>query len=192
MKKDLKLGLGPTDMLLLWISMILWLAVFLIGTLVNSEPYRNRFAAFEGGIVGTIETGLVVIITYTLTNVAFLCILAGVLGVLGTKAILVSDAQASQETYRDTTSPKNSAIIRGFLVYLTVIAGVLILGNDPAHTTQIQYVRLAGLMSLAGFVVNYRPAIFGELLQRAGSLIAQSTTQSNDQGKTNINTILPQ
>ncbi|MCP4260000.1 MAG: hypothetical protein GY774_21170 [Planctomycetes bacterium] len=182
MKKEHKFGLDTTDMLLLWIAMILWLSLFLVGTLVNSEPYRKRFGDFEGGIAATIGTGLIVLFTYTLTNVAFLCILGGVLGVLGTKAILVSDAQAGQEP-RDTTSPRNSAIIRGFVVYLTVIAGVLILGNDPAQTTQLQYVRLAGLMSIAGFVVNYRPAIFGQLLQRAGSLIEQSTIQSDDQGK---------
>lgn len=188
MKRALKLGLEPADMVLLWISIVLWLSIFLVGTLVNSEPYRDRFATFEGGIVETIKTGLVVVITYTLTNVAFLCILAGVLGMLGTKAVLGSNAQASQEADRDTTSPKNSAIIRSFFVYLTVIAGVLILGNDPARTTQLQYVRLAGLMSLAGFVVNYKPAVFGELLQRAGGLLNQPQTQTDNQ---NGATLLP-
>jgi hypothetical protein len=191
MKKEHKFGLNSMDMLLLWIAMILWLSLFLIGTLVNSEPYRKKFAAFEGGFLGTIENGLIVIFTYTLTNVAFLCILGGILGVLGTKAILVSDEQANQEP-RDTTSPRNSAIIRGFLIYLTVIAGVLILGNDPAQTSQIQYVRLAGLMSLAGFIFNYRPTIFGELLQRAGNFMTQSTTDSNKQSNTNTNTTQPQ
>ena len=125
--------------------------------------------------MGTMKSGLLSMLTYTLTNVAFLCILAGVLGVLGNRAVLRPGEQAKQNRDRDTTSPKNSAILRGFLVYLTLIAGVLILGDNPAAPTQIQYVRLAGFMSLAGFVVNYSPAIFGQLLQRAGSLIAHST-----------------
>ena len=191
MKTNLKSGLDYSDMLLLWITLILWLAVFLTGTLVNSEPYRNRFAAFEGGFFETLKSGLLVMITYTLTNVAFLCILAGVLGVLGTKAILVSEKQKNDNSNKDTTSPKNSAVLRGFLVYLTLIAGVLILGDDPAKPTQIQYVRLAGLMSLTGFVVNYRPDIFGKLLQRAGNLITESTTRQPGQGGSDTNTIPP-
>jgi len=175
-KTESRLGLAWSDMLLLWIALALWLAMFLVGTLVNSEPYRNRFATFQGDVAETIMTGLLVILTYTLTNVAFLCILAGVLGVLGGKAILTADTQTAQRADIDITSPKNSAVLRSFLVYLTLIAGVLILGDNPTEPTQIQYVRLAGLMSLVGFIVNYRPTLFGQLLQRAGNLLAQSKT----------------
>ncbi len=180
MKTNSKPGLSIFDMVLLWLTLILWLALFLIGTLVNSAPYRSLFAAFEGGFLAAIKNGLLVVLTYTLTNVAFLCVLAGILGTLGAKAILVTEAQKSFD--RDTTSPRNSAVLRGFLVYLTLIAGVLILGDNPAEPTQIQYVRLAGFMSLAGFIMNYRPKIFGLLMERAGRLIASSAEGSNDQG----------
>lgn len=173
-KTESRWALAWFDMLLLWITLALWLAMFLIGTLVNSEPYRNRFAAFQGDVVETIMSGLLVIFTYTLTNVAFLCILAGVLGVLGSKAVLTSDTQAEQQANTDITSPKSSAVLRSFVVYLTLIAGVLILSDNPTEPTQIQYVRLAGLMSLVGFIVNYRPTLFGELLQRAGNMLAPS------------------
>ena len=173
-----KPGLCFFDIVLLWLTLILWLAIFILGTLVNSAPYRSRFAALDGGVVEVIKNGLLVVLTYTLTNVAFLCILAGLLGTLGVKAILVTKAQNDSD--QDTTSPKNSAVLRGFLVYLTLIAGVLILGENPAEQTQIQYVKLAGLMSLAGFVMNYRPKIFGQLMERAGHLITDRTNGSED------------
>ncbi len=173
-----KPGLCFFDIVLLWLTLILWLAIFILGTLVNSAPYRSRFAALEGGVVEVIKNGLLVVLAYTLTNVAFLCILAGLLGALSSKAVLRPNAQ---NIYKDTTSPKNSAVLRGFLVYLTLIAGVLILGENPAEPTQIQYVKLAGLMSLAGFVMNYRPKIFGQLMERAGRLITDRTNGSEDQ-----------
>lgn len=179
METKQKKGLNSFDIVLLWFTLTLWLAIFLIGTLVSSAPYRSRFAAFEGGVVEVIKNGLLVVLAYTLTNVAFLCILSGLLGTLGVKAILGTKAQKDSE--KDTTSPKNSAVLRGFLVYLTLIAGVLIFGENPAEPTQIQYVKLAGLMSLAGFVMNYKPMIFGRLMERAGRLFTDRIIESEAQ-----------
>lgn len=174
MSKRDKPGLNPLDMLLLWLALALWLAVFLIGTLVSSAPYRSSFAAFEGGFMGTAKAGLKVVVTYTLTNVAILCILAGVLGALGSRAVLGTDIPGPRDPSRDTISPRHSAVLRSFLVYLALIAGVLIVGDNPAEPTQIMYVKVAGLMSLAGFVVSYRPRVFGRLIERTASLFAES------------------
>lgn len=161
------------EIVLLWLALVLWLAVFLVGTLVGSAPYRTRFASFEGGIWATLGNGLLVVLTYTLTNVGLLCVLAGVLGVLGSKAVLVCDAEQQKQAGQDTTSPKHSAVLRGFLVYLAFIAGILIIGENPAEPTQTQYVRLAGLISVTGFLVSYQPTIFGRILQRIGGALAE-------------------
>lgn len=163
-------SLTVVDMLMLWSGIAVWLVTFLFGTLVDSRPYREQFAVLAGGFTGTLVNGLVVIGTYTLTNVAILCLVAGLLGALGARASLGTDAELA-ESIQDTTSPRNSALLRAFLVYLSLIAGVLIFGDDPAAPTQRQYVRLAGFTSLLSFVVNYRPALFGKLLQRVGSAI---------------------
>ena len=167
-------GLFPLEMLLLWLLAPMWLAVFMAGTLVNSQPFRQSFAALEGGIVGMIWNGLLVAFTYTLTNVAILCVLAGVLGELGAKAVLGSDKQEEQTQEQDATSPISSAVLRSFLVYLAVIAGVLILGESPLQPTPNHYVRLAGAISLVGFVVSYRPSSFGRLLEHASSLFGDA------------------
>lgn len=191
MNKKSESGLHPPDMLLLWVAMILWLLIFLIGTLINSKPYRDSFASFEGGVLEIIKNGLIVIFTYALTNIIFLCILSGMLGVLGNKAVLVPDALENLEP-KDITSPRNSALIRCFIVYLTLISGVLILGNEPAITSQVQYVRLAGLISIIGFVVNYRPSSFAQLLHSAGNLMMQPSNKSNVQGEIKTHTLHPQ
>ncbi|MBK7826937.1 hypothetical protein [Nannocystis sp.] len=163
-------SLTIADMVMLWLGIVIWLVTFLFGTLVDSRPYREAFSVLAGGFTGTLVNGLVVIGTYTLTNVAILCLIAGLLGALGARASLGTDAELA-DSAQDTTSPRNSALLRAFLVYLSLIAGVLIFGDDPAAPTQRQYVRLAGFTSLLSFVINYHPSLFGKLLQRVGTVI---------------------
>jgi hypothetical protein len=43
----------------------------------------------------------------------------------------------------------------------------MVLSETPTEPSQNQYVKLAGLMSLVGFVVNYHPALFGRLIAKA-------------------------
>lgn len=168
LRKALRL---TVEFLLVLVGIALWLAVFLLGALVDSAPYRASFAAFGGGLAGTVKSGALVMLTYTLTNVAILCMLACLLGAAAARARLGSDAEGQVE---DRTAPRSSAVLRGFLVYLSLLAGVLIFGEDPAVATQKQYIRLAGFISLLGFVTNYRPELFARLLRRAGSLVEGS------------------
>jgi len=169
-------ALRVTDIVLMWAGLVLWVGAFLLGTLVNSGPYRDSLAGLQGGLSGVVRNGMIVVFTYTLTNIAILCVLAGLLGTLGAKARLGTDHEREED--QDSTFPLTSSVLRAFLVYLLVVAGLLILGDDPASPTQRQYVRLAGFISLLGFVVNYRPALFGRLLKRAGALI-----EDGDKGK---------
>ena len=145
-----------------------WLASFVIGTLINSEPSRTRFAALEGNLTSILSDGLWITITYTLTNVAILCVLASLLGTLGASAGLGADHE--QRPDKDTSAPLCSAILRGVLVYFALIAGVLMFGDKPYAPTQTQYVRLAGIISLLGFSVNYRPELFGTVFARLGKV----------------------
>ncbi|HVN31605.1 MAG TPA: hypothetical protein VMT45_06425 [Thermoanaerobaculaceae bacterium] len=168
------LGLRARDVALLWIGLLLWFVLFLIGTLVASAPYRVKFASLEGGPKAILTNAAVVVLAYTMPNVALLCILASVLGAVGAEAGLGSDAQDSKISERDVTSPRSSAVLRGFLVYLTMISGVIVFAETPAEPTQAQYVKLAGVMSVVAFLVSYRPALFGRLLERGGKILSGS------------------
>lgn len=156
--------LGVIDLAVFWGALPLWIGIFLAGTLVNSQPYRQEFTKLEG-LVRTIVLGTKVAATYTLTNVCILCLLASLLGMVAAKARLGTDAERPADT--DRTAPGISALLRGFFVYLALIAGVMVLSETPTEPSQNQYVKLAGLMSLTGFVVNYHPALFGRLLAKA-------------------------
>jgi hypothetical protein len=54
--------------------------------------------------------------------------------------------------------------------------------DQPVETSQTQYVRLAGLSSLLAFTLNYHPHLFGNLLERAGALVKQSSAAKPPQG----------
>ena len=156
------------DRLMLGITVCAWLGVFMLGTLVNSAPYRERFAGFTGNPLDIVGDGLVFGITYTLTNVGVLCLLASLLGSFGASANLGVDGEA--QGAQDTSAPRISALLRGFLVYLALLSGVLVFGESPASPTQTQYVRLAGVTSLVAFAVNYRPALFATLFTRMSKI----------------------
>ena len=159
-------GFRIGDHFLLWGGLVVWMMSFLAGTLINSAPYRESLVSLSGSPSILLRDAVIVAVTFTYTNVAVLCLLAGLLGTLARRSQLGTDDQ--QLTGTDTINPRSSAILRGFLVYLALIAGVLILGDDPAQPTQKGYVRLAGLISLLSFIVNARPAVFGRLLHRVG------------------------
>ena len=161
-------GMRVFDRILLGFAIVIWLGVFLLGTLVNSAPYRDRFAGFSGDFLGIVGDGVIIGLTYTLTNVGILCLLASLMGSIGASANLGVDADAAAE--QDTSSPRTSAILRGFLIYLALLAGVLMFAETPAGPSQTQYVRLAGVTSLLGFAVNYRPALFATLFTRLSKL----------------------
>lgn len=166
-------GMAWYDVGLLSLLLPTWLALFLAGTLVASSPYRAKFAAFEGGVRGSITNGGIVLITHTLPNVALLCMIASVLGTIGAKARLGPDIpQDAAGESDDATSPLTSAVLRGFLVYLALISGVVVFAETPAEPTQTQYIKLAGVISVVGFIASYRPALFAGLLDRGSVLLS--------------------
>ncbi|HUE97287.1 MAG TPA: hypothetical protein VMN39_11540, partial [Longimicrobiaceae bacterium] len=185
----------------------LWLGIFAGGIIVDTRPYR--VAISSGGVTaleapateeaagaaatasptatapnvpGLLESWIVVLLWFLPLNLALLCTAAGVLGAYGNRANLHDD-----ETRRppaDVSNPYISALLRGFFVYLIMISGLLLLDDAPfSNPTPGQYIRLAGLMSLFSFVVNYNPTVFSRLLMIAADRIQRGQrTEGTQQG----------
>lgn len=106
---------------------------------------------------------IVAAVCFTPTNLALLALLSGFLGgcaskflVEGMSAEKVSRINLERLHYLDE-SPW-SAMIRSFIVYLCVIAGLYFAIDDPfKHSTPAQYTRLAGTISVLALVVGYDP-----------------------------------
>jgi hypothetical protein len=59
------------------------------------------------------------------------------------------------------------SMFRGFLTYLAVISGILLVISNPFQVTSSeQYIRIAGLISGLAFFMGYDPTKFEELISK--------------------------
>lgn len=163
----------------------------LTDSLSTTRIHSSSFEIHGQTVDGTIEAPnsrstislhiawLVVLTCYTPANVAILSTLAGLIGVLGSRASLHHND--GDELVLDNINPYLSAIMRGFFVYLVVISGVLVLIDDPfSDPTPRQYLRLAGFVSLLSFLTNYHPHFFTRFLGQITRVVQNRTNTENN------------
>jgi len=178
-----RLGLSIFGKGLIVATIILWIVIFLAGIIINSAPYRDRVTLGGPNVFAWIVNWIVVLFVYTPTNVAILSIFAGLLGALGRRATLhVITPDKDEEFPEDPINPYLSGVVRGFIVYLLIISGMIIILESPpiSPTAPDQYVRLASVISVASFIVSYNPRYFGKLLHRATESIIKKKKMPKD------------
>ena len=103
------------------------------------------------------------VLVYTPTNMALLTLFAGLLGgcVSNIKySMMTKEERANLKPHEDAILSENplSATMRGFVIYLCMVAGLYVVLDDPfKDSTPGQYARLAGSMSLVAFIVGFDP-----------------------------------
>jgi hypothetical protein len=161
------------------VALLIWIALFSAGLLMDSTPYRTRLADSP---FSPLDFGAAMLL-YTPSNVALLSIAAGFLGGCASRlagphdlADRLQSARAAGENdvvralerrlHYLTESPATS-MLRGFLVYLGAISGILLLIADPfKNPTAEQFIRTAGLISGLAFVMGYDPTRFESMIAK--------------------------
>ena len=125
----------------------------LIDSILSETPARSVPRSF-----------FVALLIYTPTNLALLTLFAGCLGgcVSNIKYSMMDDVErqklSSEESAILCENPL-SATIRGFVIYLCLVAGLYAAVDDPfKDSTPGQYARLAGTLSLVAFIVGFDPS----------------------------------
>lgn len=106
----------------------------------------------------------IALVSFTPTNLVLLTLTAAFMG--GTVSNVIA---SSLEDHQRAAVPARrlaflsehplAATMRGFVIYLCVIAGLYLAMDDPfKETSPGQYARLAGTLSLAAFIVGYDPS----------------------------------
>lgn len=179
MEPDSSKGLDWRGGLLVLGGLLLWVLVFGTGIIVDSLPYRLTASPTNPALlraaqerelmtvspleISAFKAWIVILVSYTPTNLAILCAVSGLVGTLGRRATL--HHQSGLEPDLDLVNPYLSSLLRGFFVYLVLVSGALLLIEDPfANPSPQQYLRLAGFVSLLSFITNYNPTIFARLL----------------------------
>lgn len=150
------------------------------GLLATRQPVSRTAAFFYSVLV------------YTPTNMALLTLFAGLLGgcVSNIKySMMTLDERASLKPKEEAILSENplSATMRGFVIYLCMVAGLYVVLDDPfKDSTPGQYARLAGSMSLVAFIVGFDPTRIKVWLRMADNKSGSDSgnTQAGSPAKT--------
>lgn len=151
-----------------------WVVVFTAGATIPSQPFRNVLSGAQNGDMASAI--LLTVFTFTPPNVALLCCLSGAIGAQTCRVVsgIKPDARGQKQ------EPVAGAFLRGFCMFVAILAGVLALnGNQFAAPTVDQYLHLAGMGSLLGFVAGFSPRLVVGVLARASSIIGAEDPQQD-------------
>lgn len=153
------------------IAVTAWLIFFGLGLFISSKPFRdvlgnglNWYALF------------VSLLTYTPTNIAFLCMTASFCGGCSNNLFITKNMTKEglkEEAASNITIQQNpfNSILRGFVVYIAFLAGMYVLVNSPFESpTPEQYAKAAGVVSIMAYVAGYDQSNFLNLLNLTSKL----------------------
>jgi hypothetical protein len=163
------------------IAMLLWLLFFTLGTTVNTAPHRAALQSAPD-LASWLGSAGIVFTCYTVTNIALLASLAAATGEFSQRSrsseFLMSRQSRPVPALHDVCAYYASASLRGFVVYLLGVSGLLLITTDAiANAQQDQYVRLAGTVSVVAFIAGYDVQVFKRVLERIVSLISREETR---------------
>ncbi|MBL8170246.1 MAG: hypothetical protein JNJ50_18955 [Acidobacteria bacterium] len=156
-------------------SIFLWMTTFLVGVSVSANKYMGLLSQATG-LRSFWGATVMLILSWTWTNVVLLTIFAGVTG-----EILQWGEKHKKDVPTHPACPSyRSAAIRGFLITLLLLSGNLVLlggtGPDPTQSpnlwpvNQAYYIRIAATASLLSFLVNHNPRMISALIRRIEDL----------------------
>ena len=127
------------------------------------------------------KTFFVAMLIHTPTNMALLTLFAGCLGgcVSNIKYSMMTQEERNNLTTQESSilcENPLSATLRGFVIYLCLIAGLYAAVDDPfKDSTPGQYARLAGSLSLVAFIVGFDPSRIKAWLKMADQKETKTT-----------------
>jgi hypothetical protein len=140
---------------------VTWLGFFAVGVIFASVTYCNNMnnASLQENVCVMIGNWVMFLCSYTVTNIGILCCLTACMGEVGRRTGVDGKSRIRREDPGDYVA----AIMRGFLVYLAILAGLVIGNSSFSPHTRDEYVRLASLVSLMGFLAGFNPLLFRRL-----------------------------
>lgn len=152
-------------------AMVVWVLSFTTGLLLPARDAMSQFWGEDSLSFGhALGYGLIVIVSYAMTNVLFLACSASILGCVAQRW-QVSDALRripENASLAPSTRAYFAACVRGFFLYLLFLGGFILVSTKEtlAAVEYDQYIRVAGLVSIFAFVLGYDPNLLARFIQR--------------------------
>lgn len=148
--------------LLTLLVVVIWLIVFCLGAFIDTNPLRQ-------GIQENFNLAdfFLILLAWIPTNIAFLSILAGLMGALSRGLLRKAEEELGPD---EPKKPKGTALggsIAGFMFYMAFMAGAFVMMDQPfTNTTETQYYRIAGSISFISFIAGFRPDTLRRILDK--------------------------
>lgn len=155
-----------------FLPLICWTGLIILGTWYPSTSVLKHF--FEGGTLpagldtptGWIGYGsmfVTAVLSWTWTNLVFLCLAAAYLGIAARPDLRTDDTAAWGQVL-----PRAFVIFLAFLFQELALRGSLIPSAErmTSGDAQQHYLRLAILSSIACFATSFRPAFFNSMVDK--------------------------
>jgi hypothetical protein len=155
-------------------TIFLWLCLFLVGIVVETASLRASIA--ENTIASgweLVSVWFVLLTCYTVTNIGILACLCAVIGKFSRRSLAYESASlnglkpAPIASFRDVLVLYSVAIARGFVIYLLLIGGLILL-TTPVVTDSSpeEYIKIAGTVSILAFMAGYDAEVFKRAIDR--------------------------
>lgn len=156
------------------VVLVLWIVSFTLGLFVPTADMRTALLTGTASATASVGYFFAVGVSYTLTNVLFLACLASFLGCMAHRWQVGDDFEPgpAHAPVVGATRVYLAALLRGFFLYLAFISGFLLVSTEETikNTEFAQYIRIAGMTSIVGFIVGYDPNLLVRLMHRILSL----------------------
>lgn len=155
-------------------TIFLWMCFFLVGIVVETASLRAAVA--ENTFVTTGEmvgVWFILLTCYTVTNIGILACLSAVIGKFSRRSLSFETASlnglkaAPIATFGEVLVLYSVAIARGFVIYLLMIGGLILL-TTPVVTDSSpeEYIKIAGTVSILAFMAGYDAEVFKRAIDR--------------------------
>lgn len=141
---------------------IAWLAIFCLGAFIDTNPLRQGLQENFN-----IADFCFIILAWIPTNIAFLSILAGLMGASSRGLLRKVEEGAGTEEPENKKKHALGGSIAGFMFYMAFMAGAFVMMDQPfTNTTEAQYYRIAGSISFISFIAGFRPDTLRRILDK--------------------------
>lgn len=176
-------------------ALAIWLVLFIVGIFVPSWQARDDLL---GARTEHMYRSLaILLIANAFPNTLLLTAASAFVGCM-TRRWQVADRITPPRSNAEYFAPTRmylSSLLRGFFLYLMFLGGFFLVTPSPEtregfiNVDAIQYLRIAGILSVLGFVVGYDPNLLGQWMRRIlkaadGSELQENKSKARDSADT--------
>ncbi len=155
-------------------TIFFWNCFFLAGIVVETASVRATVTErLASSVVEELMAWLTLLTSYTVTNFAILACLAAMIGKFSRRALSFETATleglspAPAATLREVWVFYSVATARGFVIYLALTGGLILLSTSTVTESSIdEYIKLASTISIMAFMAGYDSEVFKRAIDR--------------------------